>query len=382
MAYNGYKVFDADLHVFEPADLWQRYIEPKYRDQAPVGSAAYFFDMTLMHDGEYISRSGTTPILADGEFSQDLLKAHGSLEKYKDHVRRNWTPDTQIEAMDDEGIDKAVLFPSRGFYAVGKEYADDGLAAAIARAYNNWLAEYCAAAPDRMYGCGLIAPQSVEMAIDEVRRMKRELGFKAVFLRPNPVRKRNWHDPAYDPLWAAIEAENLAIGFHEGWPSKLPVALGERFDGKHEDLWMTEHVACHPVEAMYASLCFIMGGVLERFPGLRVAFLESNCSWAPYWLWRMDEHYEHRERVAKAKMPLRPSDYFKRQCFVSIEAEERIGKTFVDYVSDGNLVFSTDYPHEDSRYPHSLETFDELPLTEDQKRKVLWDNCARLYQVQ
>jgi uncharacterized protein len=382
MAYNGYKVFDADLHVFEPVDLWQRYIEPKYRDQAPVGSDTYFPDMNLMHAGEYISRSGKIPVMEGGDFSETLVTEHGGMEKYRQYAKRNWAPDTQLEAMDDEGIDKAVLFPTRGFYAIGKEYSDDSLAAAIARAYNNWLAEYCAQAPDRMYGCGLVAPQTIEMSIAEVKRMKKELGFKAVFLRPNPVRGRNWHDPAYDPLWAEIEKQGLAIGFHEGWPSKLPVAMGERFDGRNEDLWMTEHVACHPVEAMYASLCFIMGGILERFPGLRVGFLESNCSWAPYWIWRMDEHYEHREKVVKKKMPLTPREYFKRQCYVSIEAEETLGKTFVDYVSEDNLVFSTDFPHEDSRYPHSLETFDELPLSKDVKRKVLWDNCARLYAIQ
>jgi predicted TIM-barrel fold metal-dependent hydrolase len=381
MAHNGYKVIDCDLHVMEPADLWQRYIDPKYRDQAPVGSATYFMDMNLMQGGKYISRDGRLPIMEGGDFTKDLISAHGGIEKYKIYDKRGWGPDTQLEAMDDEGIDKAVLFPTRGFYAIGKEYADDNLAAAIARAYNDWLVQFCAKAPDRMLGCGLIAPQSIDKAIAEVRRMKRELGFKCVFLRPNPVRRRNWHDPAYDPLWEAIQQEGLAIGFHEGWPSDLPVAMGERFDGSNEDLWMTEHVACHPVEAMYACLCFIMGGILARFPGLRVGFLESNCSWLPFWLWRMDEHYEHREHVVKGRMPLRPSEYFKRHCYVSIEAEEKLGKNTVDYIGDSNIVFSTDYPHEDSRYPHALETFDELPLGEESKKKILWDNSARLYNL-
>ena len=382
MAFNGYKVMDCDLHVFEPADLWVKNIDPKYRDQAPVGTTNYFMDMNLKQGGEYVSRDGKLPVMEGGDFSIDLVESHGGTAKYREYDRRGWGPDTQLEAMNDEGIDVAILFPTRGFYAIGREYSDDGLAAAIARTYNDWLAGFCSKSPDRLYGCGLVPAQSVEMAIQEVRRMKTELGFKSVFLRPNPVRGRNWHDPAYDPMWAEIQKQGLAIGFHEGWPCDLPVAMGERFDGRHEDLWMTEHVACHPVEAMYACLCFIMGGILERFPGLRVGFLESNCSWLPFWLWRMDEHYEHREHVVKKKMPLKPSDYFKRQCYVSIEAEETLGKNTVDYVGDSNIVFSTDYPHEDSRYPHALETFDQLPLTPDNKRKILWDNCARLYALQ
>jgi predicted TIM-barrel fold metal-dependent hydrolase len=379
MAHNGYRVLDSDLHVFEPVDLWQRYIVPKYRDQAPVGSNTYFPDMNLMHEGRYISRSGRIPVMEGGAFSADLVTSHGGMAKYREFDRRGWGPDVQLEAMDDEGIDVAVLFPTRGFYAVGKEYPDDGLAAAIARAYNDWLVEFCSRDTRRLHGCALLAVQDVAAAVAETRRAGTELGFKAVFLRPNPVRGRNWHDPAYDPLWAEIERQGLAVGFHEGWPCKLPVAMGERFDGRHEDLWMTEHVACHPVEAMYASLCLIMGGVLERFPGLRIAFLEANCSWLPFWLWRMDEHYEHREGVIRDTMPLRPSDYFKRQCYVSIEAEETLGRHVVEAVGDSNIVFSTDFPHEDSRYPHALATFDELPLAAEAKRKILWDNCARLY---
>ena len=89
----------------------------------------------------------------------------------------------------------------------------------------------------------------------------------------------------------------------------------------------------------------------ERFPGLRVAFLEGNCSWAPFWIWRMDEHWEHREQMVKERLPLRPSEYFKRQCYVSIEADEEPGKYALDWLGDDNVVFSTDYPHPDSRYP-------------------------------
>ena len=379
MACNGFKVLDCDLHVIEPVDLWRDHIAPRYRDQAPVGSHEFLCDMYLRHDGKVISRSGEIPIKED--LTIELTEKAGRMAQFEEFERRGWGPDTQLEAMDQEGVDAAVLFPTRGFYAVGKEYDDDGLAAAIAHAYNVWLAEFCAADPDRLYGTGLVAPQHVESAVDEVRRIKEEFGFKAVFLRPNPVRGRNWHDPIYDPLWDACQKHGLAVGFHEGWPSLLPVAVGERFDGANEDLWLTEHVACHPVEQMYAVLCMINGGVLERFPELRVGFLECNCSWVPYWLWRMDEHWEHRERFIKDKLPLKPSQYFKRQCFASIEAEEAMGKHFVDWLGDDNLVFSTDYPHEDSRFPESVRTFLELPLAEESKRKILWDNCVRLYDL-
>ena len=391
MAKNGFRVFDCDLHVVEPWDLWIRYIEPKYRDCAPVGSREYAGDLGLIHDGKQIShlvrQSADSPPMIG-----DMASKYGRTTLFEDFERRGWGPDTQIEGMDAEGIDKAVLFPSRALYAHAKEYADDGLATAISRAYNNWLGEFCSYAPERLYGAGMLAAQDVQGAVHEVRRVKEELGFKGVFLRPNPVRKRNWHDPVYDPLWAECERQDLAVAFHEGIPSGncagfvdepnyLPSAVAERFDGRQEDLWATAHTAAHPIEMMYVGLCVIFGGVCERFSTLRIALLEANCSWLPFWLWRMDEHYEHREADLRPKLPLTPTQYFKRQCFAAMEADERPAKSTFEWLGDDNIVFSTDYPHEDSMFPTAVDTLMKLDVAEDTIRKVLWDNCARLYNM-
>ena len=380
MANNGFKVLDSDMHVIEPPDLWQRYIEPKYRDQAPKGTNEYFMDLRLTHNGKVISRY-QDQFGDEIDRGTDMAERYDRLTTFKGFEERGWGSQTQLEAMDVEGIDLALLFPSLGLFAHAKVYDDDELAAAVSRAYNNWLAEFCQADNTRMFGSGMIPAQNVEAAIHEVRRVKEELGFKAVFLRPNPVRDRNWHDPAYDPIWAECERQGLAVGFHEGVPCDLPVAMAERFDGRHENLWLTQHVAAHSIEQMYACLSMVSGGVTERFPGLRVAFLEGNCSWIPFWLWRMDEHWEHREHVIKKELPLRPSEYFKRQCFVSVEADEEPGKYTLDWLGDDNVVFSTDYPHSDTRFPGAVDTFVKIPFAEDSIRKILWDNTARLYDI-
>ena len=384
MAVDGFKIFDSDLHILEPVDLWPRYIEPKYKDQAPVGkpTTGPFSDMNLLVGGRVVSPSGRVDFMSDEGNADyaELAQRRGRLEQFIEFEQRGWGPDTELEAMDAEGVDMAVLYPTRGLSANAMEYDDDGLAAAIARAYNDWLAEYCSAAPERMYGAAMVLPQNIDATVAEVRRASRELGFKAIFIRPNPVRGRNWHDPAYDPIWQACEEEGLLVGFHEGMPSMLPCAVAERFDGRYEDDWLTDHVARHPVEMMYASLSMIMGGVFERFAGLRVAFLEANCSWVPYWLWRMDEHYELRERVAKRTLSRLPTEYFKQQCFVSIEADEETAGPVIDKIAD-NVVFSTDFPHPDSAYPNAVKTFLKLPIDDDEKRKILWDNCVRMYGI-
>lgn len=386
MARNGFKILDCDLHVCEPIDLWQRYMSRAYRDDAPVGRPLEhrpFHDLNMLHRGETYSPYGRFDSTIEDEEAGfvHLARRHGRYEQFCEFQRRGWGPDTQIEAMDVEGIDAAVLFPSLALTAMGKEYDSDGLAAEVACAYNNWMSEFCAFSPKRLLGAGILLPQAINAAVAEVRRVSREFDFKAVVIRPNPVCGRNWHDPAYDPLWAACEEEQLLVGFHEGIPCLLPHGVAQRFDGRFEDDWMTDHVARHPHEMQYAILCVVMGGVLRRFPDLRFGFLEANCSWVPHWLWRMDEHYEVRGSSIERSLPLRPSEYFLRQCFVSVDPDEHTAGPVMDRIAN-NVVFSTDYMHPDCIYPHAIKTFIQGDwLTDDQKRHILWDNCLRMYQL-
>ena len=384
MAINGFKVFDADLHVSEPPDLWERHIEPKFRDRAPVGAPTMgdFREMLLLIDGEAVTPSGKIDDVWG--FSSECARHFNRHEMFMDYERRGWGPDTQIDAMDAEGIDVAVLYPSAGLCASARDYEDDAFAMAIARAYNNWLGEFCAHDAERLFGATMVMPQDIDATISEILRTKSEFGFNAMYIRPNPVRERNWHDREYDRLWETCEKEGILVGFHGGVSATLPQAIGERFDATVDDSWLTSHVACHPAEMMYATLSLIMGGVLERFPGLRVAFLEANCGWVPYYLWRMNEHYGLRRKVSPksvmGRLPLYPSEYFKRQCYASIEADEVVSCPVIGDIAE-RVVFSTDYPHPECPFPNGVREFLQMPMDDDTKRWILWDNPCRMYDM-
>jgi predicted TIM-barrel fold metal-dependent hydrolase len=140
---------------------------------------------------------------------------------------------------------------------------------------------------------------------------------------------------------------------------------------------------CHAVENMGACMDLIIGGVLERHSGLRCVFLEASSGWSPWWLERMDEHYEgfHGAREGGA-LELKPSEYFKRQCFVSAEVDERAAKYVEDFFGPDVLVLGSDYPHGDGSYPHAIADFVAVDtLSERAKRQALWDNPLRLYQL-
>src|ERR1700730_13000506 len=245
---------------------------------------------------------------------------------------------------------------------------------AMAGASNAWLYEFCQENPERLLAAGMISPFDVGDAVAEARRCVRQFGFRGVFLRPNEVNGRNWHDPYYEPLWAELEELEVPLGFHEGSGSQLR-PVGEQFGANT----LLKHVYSHPVEQMLAVGAFCAGGILERNPRLRVAFLEGNCGWVPFLLWRMDEHAEWLGHGYAKELTMAPSAYFKRQCFVSVECDEEPVKHVIDAIGDDRIVFSTDFPHGDSKFPRAVESFLRLPISEQSKRKILWDNCAAYY---
>src|SRR3954462_7535760 len=131
------------------------------------------------------------------------------------------------------------------------------------------------------------------------------------------------------------------------------------------------------MEQMLALGSFCAGGVLARHPQLRVAFLEANCSWLPWLLWRLDEGWEREGDIWAPDVTAAPSGYFKSQCVVSVEPDEITAIPVIEGIGSSNIVFSTDYPHGDSNYPEAVNQFLKLPISEEHKKNILWNNCAR-----
>ncbi|MBM4267848.1 MAG: amidohydrolase [Deltaproteobacteria bacterium] len=384
MSANGHGqgwVADSDMHIFEPPDLWQRYIDPRWKHVAPVGLTEMRRDMRVKVKSHVILRMGQARPMQGGEgvWRSDYDDAYTAAEK------RGWDPDSQRDAMDSEGLDLAVLFPTRGLFVLGLDtpqmMGQDGLepelADAISRAYNDWLHDFCNAHPKRFFGAGMVAPHDVDLAVKEARRCVEQLGFKAIFLSPGAVQRRFWHDRYYDPLWAECERLNVPISFHGGGQN----FLRPDFSLEVLDRLMMWHTFSQPLGIMAVAVSLTAGGVFERFPKLRAALLEGNCAWAPWLFYRLDEHWEWLGKYEAPELTKAPSEYFKSNCYLSVEADEEPVKQYVETFGHSNLVFSTDYPHADSKFPRAVEAFRTLPLSEESQKKILWDNWSRLYDI-
>jgi len=372
MATTRFRIIDADGHVMEPPDMWRRYIDPALRDRAPRVVRRPGDHTRFDVDGHLVPRgegpnSVSAPMLAAFSARTRALLGESLAEQY--------SAASQVRAMDTGGVEVAYLYPTGGLYTASIDALDPALAIAICRAYNDWLLEFCAHAPDRLKPVAMLtALHDPAAAVAEAERCAAR-GTRAIFVRPNPVRGRRLDDPAYEPLWAACARLGLAVGIHEGVGAALPTAGAERFES-----FFGSHAASHPMEQMLAMAALIAGGVLERHPALRVGFLESGCGWLPYWLWRLDEHWEVTRGVTgEPALPRRPSEYFRRQCWISCEADEPYVARVLDAIGEDRLLFASDYPHPDHKWPETVERMLAMPLGERALRKVLWDNPAAFY---
>jgi predicted TIM-barrel fold metal-dependent hydrolase len=355
-------VIDADGHVTEPPTLWSNYVEAAYRDRAPQGTLDENGHPCMTLDGRLIMRHAMLLTLGP-EYNVAEYKAQMG----------GWDPAARLIDLDSEGIDVAVLFPSIGLYF--SDITDAKLMAALCRAYNNWLADYCRHAPDRLVGIALLPLVDVAESIRELTRATEQLGFRGAFFRPNPYADRPIHDPAYAPFWECAASLGVPVTVHEGISDSMPTLGRERFSNP-----AILHVLSHPFEQMSACAGLILTGVLDRHPSLRVAFLESGSAWLPYWLERMDSHWETWRKVLPP-LQLKPSQYFKRQCMISTEPDDDVVDSVVQHVGDDYIVWASDYPHPDAHFPgavtKTLESMASVPA--DSQRKILATNAARLY---
>ena len=351
------RVIDVDGHVFEPDELWERYLEPRFHDRRPRlvlderGTTRYLIEGRLTPAGTGV-----------GAWVPEGMREASALREGAVDAR------ARLEDMDADGIDVAVLYGAISLGFSSHLIGDRDLAVACCRAYNNWLADYCAADPERLKGVPVLPLTWMADALVEAERAVRELGFPSL-TTPCAVGERNADHPDNDDLYDLAEDLGVPIGFHAG---------GGRFAyHKFVDAYAQLHALEFPFNIMFAATTLVCGGVLERHPRLRVALLEAGVGWAPYFFERLDEHWEHRADEMQVTQP--PSTFLHNgQLFISTEGEEGLGHT-VEQIGAGCVVWASDYPHWDARFPGAVKpVLDHPGLSDADKAAVLSGNAERL----
>ena len=373
--WNDMKVIDADAHMHEPQDLWERYVEPEYRDLVPKVIGLNGINFIYEPDGRIIPKG-------EGKTGHSAAAYRWMEEKYGEAYRKWWSAEIRLKDMDTYGWDMQVILPTggNGNFAADASLKDPQVGAALSRAYHNFCHEYCSADTKRMKFTAVVPGRDTYEMITEARRAVEQLG--AVSVR-NPLlpEGRYLHEREFDGMWQLATELDFPITLHGEYMRRRfqPFAPIKAKEGAFAAL---DHAIGFAFDNMATMGHFIFGGILERFPTMRLGILESNVGWVPFWLGRLNEHAHGRQSAFSDAEPmsLKPSEYFLRQCIVSADADEEALKYTVDYLGDEHIVFNTDYPHLDAPEPKTVKpAFMAQPISDEAKKKILWDNAVKLY---
>jgi predicted TIM-barrel fold metal-dependent hydrolase len=363
---NGFRVIDADGHFYEPEDLWDKYLSPEFQDRRPK-VARMLGNSMVQFEGEEggVSRS-------DKLFSQmDAKFGHA--------FRDGWTLESRIKDMDTEGWDIQVCLPTKAVSLPG--FIPDDVQGAMCVAYNSWAHDFCSGAPERIKFTATVPGHDIDDMVAEIRRSVSELGAVSVFL-PKAIPEKMWHHPDYTKVWETVTELDVPISVHGSSSASGDPWANARYNPYAGPFIALGQAIGFPFENMINLGHFMYSGILDKFPNLKLLILEANSGWVPFWLNRLEKYCEGRQSVFFDEHPLdlTPQEYFLRQCAVAADADEPSIKYVVDYIGDDNIVFNTDYPHPDAPATNEpLANMMEQPLSEDTKRKILWDNSVKIY---
>jgi predicted TIM-barrel fold metal-dependent hydrolase len=362
---------DADGHVLEPAWLWERYLEERYRPRAMRVRTDEQGLEYLEHDGRPSERAVKGALSLMGAMGEESP----AIRPYMDSIPYGaGDPKERLELLDREGLDAALLYPTIGLLwecAV----TDAEISLAYMRAYNRWIADFCRDSGGRLVPIAQLTLLDPEGSAAELERAVRD-GCRGGFVAPFTHSQKPHGHPDHDALWAKACELDVPIGIHPTWEPKWAVPV--RFRGFAREAEFFYNVMLRQ-GVQQAFLSFFALGTLDRFPALRLGVLEAGSGWIGSFLDRADAVFE---TIAGrgARLAKRPSEIFRRQCFISGDPDETAAPHIIEHVGADHFVWATDYPHPDhpGSWVRALERF-VAPLGPETRDRVLGRNVARIY---
>ena len=353
---DGLRFVDCDMHVMEPPDLFEKYLDPKFKDRVitQVDADGKPCRGTIVVDGmptsmdvdlqKYRKRSSPGKTYTMQPLSGSRIADSGRLDFA---LERSYNAEAQVMGLEIEGIDIGVLFPTTGLSLIARDNLDPQLSLALCQAYNNWIHDFCQYSPDQLKFAAMLPVHNVNLACQELVRCVKELGAVGSFLRPNLVNGHYWHSNYWTPLYNLHEELDVTLGFHEG--TGAPYSYMNTLYGENR---FYRHVASHWIEMQQALIAMLIGGVFEFHPTLRVGFLEAQNSWVPGILTRIEWDYPQYHESHAPYLSLMPKEYFRRSCWAAVEGSEPEIEATASLIGADRMCISTDYPHFDSNFPN------------------------------
>jgi len=383
-------VFDADNHMYETREAFTKFLPDRYR-----------------HAVDYVEVRGRTKIVVRGRISEyipnptfDVVARPGAMEDFfrignpEGKSRRELfgepmraipafrEPAARIELMDEQGLDRALMFPTLASLLEERLKEDPEMTHAVIHAFNEWIYEtWTFDYQDRIFATPVITLPIVEKAIEELEWLV-ERGARVVLIRPAPVPgyrgSRSFGFPEFDPFWAKVVEHDVLVCMHSsdsGYESYTNDWLGtdEEMLPFQPQAFRMLH-SWRPIEDSVAAL--ILHGALTRFPRLKVAVVENGSSWVEPLLKSMGDVYKKMPQ----DFPEDPVEVFKRSIHISPFWEEDL-IALADRIGEDHVLFGSDFPHPEGLAEPAAYVDKLAGAPEETVRKIMGGNLARLMNV-
>jgi uncharacterized protein len=348
------KFYSADGHVIEPGDLWTTRLDRRFRDRAPHIEAGEKCDFFCVDGLQPFAGADLGGVFAS-------YKVEGKAIDNRKHNRKveirpgAYDPLARLKDQDLDHLEAEVLYPNDALFLFSAP--DIEYKTACIKAYNDWLAEFCAAAPKRLIGAAML-PSGAPIETVTAGLPKIPFG-----------------DPYYHPLFAELQETGTPLSIHNAASEQqfvqVPVSAGGAtitfLENKYVDHFRT-------LTSLIAS------GVPQAFPRLKIIIVEGGIGWIAAVIHTMDHWWEDHHRWLKPHLDEKPSVYCHRQFYFTFE-EDRAGLLTRELLNVDHLMWGSDYPHTEGTFPRSREQVakDFAGLEEGLVRNLVAENCRRLY---
>jgi predicted TIM-barrel fold metal-dependent hydrolase len=366
------QLYSADSHLVEPRSVFDG-LERRFGSRAPRIVREH-----KGQPGDWLVLKGT-PALPVGRFGLAGQSIHDPAAQAQ--LARGYAglppavldPELRLSAQQRDGVMGEILYPS--LIMAVFSFRDREVSHAVLQRYNDYCADYASAAPARLVALACLPLPDVDEALRELRRVGERV--RGLLIPCNAPIEKPWSHPDYDRFWAEAEARGLSLAMHtfagSSWDLGLPAH------------WGSPVASISGFTLVHASMChtlvdLICGGVLERFPRLRFVVAEFETGWVAHFLQRLD-HASSRT-PGRAALTLRPSEYFRRNFFVTF-ADDLAGIRTRDLIGLDTMLWANDYPHRGSTWPDSTKILEQVlsGVPEDERRRLVWSNVLGLYGI-
>ncbi|HWP58533.1 MAG TPA: amidohydrolase family protein [Candidatus Acidoferrales bacterium] len=372
------RFISADDHVQEHPEVWTRRLSrTKWGERIPRLKRLENGEEAWVVDGRKVGLRGVAETGAlMGDRAREPLR-------WDEVPKAAYDPKERLRAMDADGVDYSVLYPSVAGVAgqVFGKLADPDFELACVQAYNDWLVEEWASVSPRFIPQCIVPLFPPEATVAEIKRAVAK-GHRGVIYPAVPMELRDVphiNEPVYDPIWATCQDLGVPVCFHAGASEAIQI---RPYEGYCDDIAAALRAITRPVSTVSVVVNLLISRVLMRFPNLKVVFGESALGWGAYLLEYTDFQAKG-DRLHLEGYELAPSEVFKRQCYL-VGWYDRAALKTRHFVGTENILWATNFPLATSTWPNSRDyiarSFEDVP--EQDRRKILWENAAKLYRIQ